>query len=473
MVEDATAPAVVAGEQDGAVTVASEEAGDGTAAVGENPQQQQPICRHWERMGSCLYEERCRFRHDGEGGGGAAAAAAAGGGGAGAGGGAAAGGGTKPNKKTRHHARNRGKAGAFRRWLINTFGINTLRGDNNNNGGDGNGERGRDGEGVLDIAGGKGELAFELLNISGVPVTVIDPRPMRLDKYVKTFRKGFYHRNKASTMDAGGCARRPMGSALTAPRHLRIFFHAGIYDASPGTLRAAVRESWELANNTRWSCRGLVGVGGDGDGDGDGGDGVKGDEGGGASSGRHAEYMRKGEGAPLRQRTAFSATATTTEAETATTTATAAAAPEAGEGAIEMAPEEEEAEPAVGQISNDGDCEAAADADACEPAALDAAATAAALEALLERCTVVVGLHTDQATDAAVDYALSRGKPFAVVPCCTYSLDFPHRRRPPGPDNPKGGGAVTTHAHLVEYLLAKAPVGLGHFLPRYFAVKTH
>ena len=70
---------------------------------------------------------------------------------------------------------------------------------------------------------------------------------------------------------------------------------------------------------------------------------------------------------------------------------------------------------------------------------------------------MVVGLHPDQATDAAVDFALAHGKPFAVVPCCTYARDFPHRRRPPGPGRPKGGGPVTTHAHLVEYLLAKAP----------------
>ena len=31
---------------------------------------------------------------------------------------------------------------------------------------------------VLDVAGGKGELAFELLNLSNVPATVVDPRPV-------------------------------------------------------------------------------------------------------------------------------------------------------------------------------------------------------------------------------------------------------------------------------------------------------
>jgi hypothetical protein len=97
------------------------------------------------------------------------------------------------------------------------------------------------------------------------------------------------------------------------------------------------------------------------------------------------------------------------------------------------------------------------DAAAMEPIAMDSAETAATCERVLSRCSVVVGLHPDQATDAAVDFALAHGKPFAVVPCCTYARDFPHRRRPPGPGRPKGGGPVTTHAHLVEYLLAKAP----------------
>ena len=96
---------------------------------------------------------------------------------------------------------------------------------------------------------------------------------------------------------------------------------------------------------------------------------------------------------------------------------------------------------------------------AMTPVAMDASATADACERVFRDCSVVVGLHPDQATDAAVDLALAFGKPFAVVPCCTYSRDFPHRRLPPGPGRPRGGGAVTTHAHLVEYLLAKAAPG--------------
>jgi len=36
---------------------------------------------------------------------------------------------------------------------------------------------------VLDVAGGKGALAFELVNLNGVPATVLDPRPLALRRH--------------------------------------------------------------------------------------------------------------------------------------------------------------------------------------------------------------------------------------------------------------------------------------------------
>jgi cyclopropane fatty-acyl-phospholipid synthase-like methyltransferase len=36
------------------------------------------------------------------------------------------------------------------------------------------------GSGVLDIAGGKGELSFELLNLNGIQATVVEPRALQL-----------------------------------------------------------------------------------------------------------------------------------------------------------------------------------------------------------------------------------------------------------------------------------------------------
>ena len=51
-----------------------------------------------------------------------------------------------------------------------------------------------------------------------------------------------------------------------------------------------------------------------------------------------------------------------------------------------------------------------------------------AARAAFQGCRLIVGLHPDQATEAIVDLALAVGSPFAIVPCCVYSAEFPKRR---------------------------------------------
>lgn len=58
------------------------------------------------------------------------------------------------------------RARIFAQFLVDTFGITFLQ----------------SGSGVLDIAGGRGDLSFELLHTHGVKSTVIDPRPVKLSK---------------------------------------------------------------------------------------------------------------------------------------------------------------------------------------------------------------------------------------------------------------------------------------------------
>ena len=66
-----------------------------------------------------------------------------------------------PSKKVwhGHKARTAGRQGVFRRWLVHTFGLPQLR----------------RGGGVLDVAGGQGKLAWELLNINGVRIRSSTP----------------------------------------------------------------------------------------------------------------------------------------------------------------------------------------------------------------------------------------------------------------------------------------------------------
>ncbi|KAK9863623.1 hypothetical protein WJX84_010375 [Apatococcus fuscideae] len=72
---------------------------------------------------------------------------------------------------------------------------------------------------------------------------------------------------------------------------------------------------------------------------------------------------------------------------------------------------------------------------------------------LVKQCSLVIGLHPDEATEAIVDCALAHAKPFAVVPCCVFPRLFPDRKlvEDNGSTRP-----VVRHDELVRYLTAKA-----------------
>ena len=93
-----------------------------------------------------------------------------------------------------------------------------------------------------------------------------------------------------------------------------------------------------------------------------------------------------------------------------------------------------------------------------------------ALRQAVRGCSLIVGFHPDEATDAIVDVAIAEGKPFAVVPCCVFWRRFGKRRvalagagaEPPSAAmlaqaNSEKCVPVRTHEQLCAYLLAKAP----------------
>ena len=88
------------------------------------------------------------------------------------------------------NGRNSFKCGTFRRWLIETYGWEFLKKFNNllyllildfRSP-------------ILDVAGGKGEMSFELVNLAGLSCTVVDPRPMSLHHAEKRLKAGIFHR---------------------------------------------------------------------------------------------------------------------------------------------------------------------------------------------------------------------------------------------------------------------------------------
>jgi hypothetical protein len=66
---------------------------------------------------------------------------------------------------------------------------------------------------------------------------------------------------------------------------------------------------------------------------------------------------------------------------------------------------------------------------------------------LWHNCSVVVGMHPDEATTPILHCALRAGKPFAIVPCCVFPSVHPHRRT-------GAGGVVRYYSELCEHIRA-------------------
>jgi hypothetical protein len=114
--------------------------------------------------------------------------------------------------KKRKKVRNTCKCSALRRFLLDNFGgIVGLR----------------QGTGIIDIAGGKGVLSFELLNCLGVPCLVVEPQPaLRLSRSRDALvKRDAYGRNPlySEYLDPEVYARNRAAGGLS-PDHLRIFF---------------------------------------------------------------------------------------------------------------------------------------------------------------------------------------------------------------------------------------------------------
>ncbi|KAF4323347.1 hypothetical protein BBO99_00002048 [Phytophthora kernoviae] len=73
-------------------------------------------------------------------------------------------------------------------------------------------------------------------------------------------------------------------------------------------------------------------------------------------------------------------------------------------------------------------------------------------------CSMLIGMHPDEATEAIVDAALTLHKPFAIVPCCVMSRVFPDRQC-------RDGTPVDTYETFVTYLLEKHSSIRSAFLP--------
>ena len=66
------------------------------------------------------------------------------------------------------------------------------------------------------------------------------------------------------------------------------------------------------------------------------------------------------------------------------------------------------------------------------------------MNSLFQNCSLIIGMHPDEATDSIVQYAVFYNKPFAIIPCCVYAELFPNRQI--------CGQPVLTYESLLDYI---------------------
>lgn len=71
------------------------------------------------------------------------------------------------------------------------------------------------------------------------------------------------------------------------------------------------------------------------------------------------------------------------------------------------------------------------------------------MKSLFEESSALVGLHPDEATEPLVDLAIECNKDFAVVPCCVFPTQNPHRAL-------KDGSPVIQLESFIKYLFEKS-----------------
>jgi hypothetical protein len=242
---------------------------------------------------------------------------------------------------------------------------------------------------VVDVAGGNGKLSFELLNAGegASTVTVVDPRKMRGRRLAERFAR------RLKLQDA---------REVRAPTHARVYWTAAMWDfKDESAWEDAVGASRSAALATRWSTSGLV-----------------------VANGKSAAYE---DGDKSRR------VQVTSEGVSMATVAAVDHSDGDDDGVGEGSEGEEEGEEEEDDFVEELSFEATLDA----------------IRHVVNDSTLVVALHPDQATDAALDFALERKLPFAIVPCCVYAKEFGKRRL-------ADGSRVTSPHQLVEYLRQRA-----------------
>ena len=412
------------------------------------------LCKHWLKSKSCLYHNKglCKFSHPenyeipkpGE---------------------------TKKQQSRRQSQRsqsqsqnnnpNRHRSAGGRLQTRNDARVAQLRCfiattiNNMNSNGNGNGNRNGNSNileqwNVLDVAGGKGELAFQLLNLNNVQSCyVVDPRPLKLDRFQRRLQKGYYHRS--STIIQTDIIRNQQDIERNVD-HLYCFFSNELWideDDDKDKDNSNIKEEEDDGDENKdqqdnkeeqkeeegqsrkiefdkniYKAKGWIWppVGDD--------------------NNEHDSYCKGCDSSSSRTTTTTTkkkknkrenddATKTdTTEAKLWKSNENDSKANDA------ITTDEKEIEivtttaPTTSNNNDDNNKNNYNNTQHQQQHVQSSIPTFQYAVDVVSKCNLIVGMHPDQAVDAIIDAALYKNISFFVVPCCTYSREFPNRRIP-------------------------------------------
>ena len=268
-------------------------------------------------------------------------------------------------KDVERHRRTRNRFGVFASFVQSRLGVGRID--------------------VLDVAGGRGHLAFELAVERGIPTTVVDSVPVKLSAFK---------------------SKRLLGVAL----HMSTEYE-GQRDGERRLAEKRGEQSGEQSGERRSSGDGNDGNRDDGDDEGD-------DDGGEGGSGDH--FLDRWIHPSL-----------------------------ALDVPMNLSPIRQAQRRALRWASHAGRVPLAQHRCLFHSDPARRRAEHPELQGAFERCSVVLGLHPDQATEPIVDACVAAGKPFVVVPCCVFPSENPGRR------DPRDGRPVRVLEQYIRFLQAK------------------
>jgi len=345
----------------------------------------------------------------------------------------------RTGRRFRRRILNDGRAAALRRWVLSVFGDTYLR----------------TGSGILDVAGGKGEVAFEFENLNGIPTCVVDPRALELHRFNRKLELGFFHRNEMLGRKFNPRPRPALRKEVRAPTQIRAYFQ----------MSTSTRVS---RNNINTAADGLFSCDDDEDGDGDKLLYERNETSTSSSNARdppfiYPDVLRSSEafaaGIHAGRRTLWTNKGLEKEVddddeeeELLNTLVEEEAVDEViadnlSKLQIASNPESNQnhKDTSINTSNNSSNKDSSSFPCPREICTLDEA------RSMVQNCSIVVGMHPDQAAEHILDFAVLNDKPCAFIPCCVYSRQFPRRRS-------AAGQPVRKYGDLIEYLLAKLSV---------------